>query len=145
MLWRWQDSSSSRTCTGSPDSFPRPASAASSAIPTPWSSPSSDAEKNGLLCLWPAPLDLLRPTAPPCPRPLLWRQAGLPRLLPSQSPLPAVPPREDRTPRMARRQSLLYQTLRLLRRPAVSRDTYQGSRRRTLPRLAYGQGSGQAV
>src|SRR5215472_11176488 len=62
--------------------------------------------KNGLLCLWSAPLDLLRPAAPPRPRPLLWRQAGLPRLLPSQSPLPALPEREDRTPGMARRQSL---------------------------------------
>ncbi len=69
------------TSIGSLGSILWPASMASLAIRSLWSSPSSGAEKNGLWGLWSGVCRVLRSKVTPCPRPLLWRQARLSRFL----------------------------------------------------------------
>src|SRR5712692_5759587 len=145
MLLRWPSSSNSTTSIASPVAFRTPRSGASTVILMPWLSPCAAAEKNGLLRLRASVLDPLRPAAAAGPRSLLWRQACLSRVLLTQGPMSAVRWREDRTVGLARRQSLLYQALRLLRGPSLPRNPHQGSGRGTLSPLADGQGSGQAV
>src|SRR5580700_2297021 len=134
-MHRWQNSNDSWTFTASPASSHGPPFAASSAIPWPSSSPLSAAEKNALWRLRASVSHLLRQTAPPCPRLGLWRQACLSRFPGAKGFLLRVWRSETRTDRLARRQPVLHQTLRVLRRPAVPRDYGQGSGRRSVPRL----------
>src|SRR5207253_2672043 len=145
MLSRWPNSSYSTTCIGFPVSYPCPESEAASVTPAPWLSPCSAVEKNALRRLRPGVSQPLRQAAPTGPRSLLWRQTRLSCLFPPQGPVRTVWGREKRTPGLAGRQSAVHQAVRLLRGPPLSPDTYQGSGRRTLPRLARRQGTGQAV
>src|ERR1700730_16650427 len=119
MLFRWPSSNTSTTSSDSLVSFPSPTSRASLAIPGPCSSSCAAAEKNGLWRLRARVSDLLRQATPPCPGSLLWRQTGLPRLLPAQGRVWAVRGREERTLGLAGRQPALHQAFRLLRGPAL--------------------------
>jgi hypothetical protein len=145
MLWRWQNSSCSRTSIDSPVSFPFPGFAGF--LVTLWRclSPSSAAEKNGMRRLWSSVSQLLRQAQTARPRSVLWRQTGVSRLPPAQSPVFTVREREERTAGLAGRQSAVHQAVRLLRGPTLSADHHQGSGGGTLPRLACRQGVGQAV
>ncbi len=125
ILCRWPTSSDSLTCTASLVSCPRPAFEASSVTPGRWSSPSSGAEKNAVRRLRASLLDLLRYPTSACPGSLVWRQAGLPRLLPAQGPVSAVRGREERTVGLAGRQPTVHQALRFLRRSRLCLDAHR--------------------
>src|ERR1700722_12652584 len=142
---RCQQHDNFATCTGSPDSYLGPPSTASLAAPGPSCSPSSAVEKNGLRLLRASVANLLRSTSAPGARPLLWGSARLSSLLHSPRPVLLVLRREDRTIGLAGQQSLLHQALCLLRGTTLPRLYYQGSGRGFVPRLANGQGAGQAV
>src|SRR5258707_5762924 len=120
MLYRWQNSSDSMTCTASLASFPSLGFGVSLVIRWQWLSRSTADEKNGLRGLRASVSDLLRQATPACPGSLLWRQARLPRLLPAQGPVWAVWGREERTARLARRQPAVHQAVRPSRARARS-------------------------
>ena len=117
----------------------------SSAIPTRGSSPSPGGQKNGLWDLRPGAARVVRPQAPPGPRPRLRRPADLPRARGPAGGLPALWRGEAGAARLAGRQSLLHQALRLLRGPALSGRADPGRGRGAAPRLAHRQGAGEAV
>ena len=110
-----QHHDNSATCTGSPDSRHGPPSMASLATRGPSFSRSSDVKKNALRLLRASVANLLRSTTTASPRSFLRRSTCLSRLLHSPRPVSLVPRREDRTSRLAGRQSFLHQALRLLR------------------------------
>src|SRR5581483_2455665 len=140
-----QNASDSWTSTGSPASFPSPRSGASSATLWPSLSPCNGVEKNALWSLRTSFPHLLRQTAASGPRPVLWRQARLSRFSGPQGLLLSVWRRETRTVGLARRQSVVHQTVCLLRGPALSCDHGHGSGRGLVPRLAFRQRTRQAV
>ena len=120
---RWQNSSNSTTSTASPASSPdrqgpgrlrRPAGGGHHPPPPP--------KKTVCGVCGQVVSDLLRQAATARPRPLLWRQARLPRLLGAPGPVPAVRRREERTLGLAGRQPALHQAVRLLRGPTLPRD-----------------------
>src|SRR3954447_388011 len=122
-----------------------PRSMGSSATRMRWSSRYVAAEKNALWRLWPRAEGLLRSAAPPRARPLLWRQAGLPRVLDAPGMVQAVRRREARGMGVVGGQPPVHQTVRLLRGQAVPGEYRPGHRRGTAPRLGDRQGAGQAV
>src|SRR5579862_6759102 len=132
-------------CTGSLGLNLWPVSMGFLAIRRRWFSPSSGAEKNGLRGLWAGLVGLLRPKATPSSRPFLWRQARLSRFLYSAGALSVVRGREDREFGLACRQSVLHQTVCLLRRTTLPRQLGQSRGRRIGFGLADGQGVGQAI
>ena len=141
----WANSDDFRMSTGSPASSPWLECGVSSVTLGPWSSRSAGAEKNSLRGVRDRVSRLLRPTAAPRARPLLWRQAGLSRALGSPGRLPSVWWREARAARLVGGQPALHQAVRLLRGPALPREHRPGDRRGTAPGLADRQGAGQAV
>src|SRR6478736_9175950 len=145
MLLRWQNSNCSRTSIAFLVSYPFPGSEGCLVIPWRWSSLFVVAEKNGLRRLRTSLSELLRQALPTCSRSLLWRQARLSRLPLASAAVYAVLGREDRTPRLARGQSTVHQAVRVFRRPPLSPNSLEGGGRGTVPRLARGQGAGQAV
>ena len=130
---------------GFPASSPVLESMASSATRMRWSSRCAAAEKNALRRVWPAAPGLLRSAAPAGARPLLRRQAGLPRVLDPPGRLQAVSRREARGAGVAGRQPPVHRAVRVLRRPAVPGGYRRGHRRGARPRLGDRQGAGQAV
>src|ERR1700730_14542405 len=110
----WPKSNDFKTSTASPASYPVPRFEASSGIPAPSSSPSTGAEKNALPGLRASLPHLLRQAVTPRPRPVLWLQTGVPRVLGAQDPVLRVRRRETRTLGLACRQPAVYQTLCLL-------------------------------
>src|SRR5215475_2793573 len=93
---------------------------ASSVIPKPASCSLSGAEKNTLRRLRHGGAGVLRPQGASGARPLLWRYAGLPGDQGPARMVSALWGGEAREGVLAGRQPLLYQTLRLLCRAAVS-------------------------
>src|SRR5713101_6686261 len=142
---RCQQRDSCATSIASQDLSLPPRCMGSLEIPTPWSLPSSGAEKNGVRSMWASVFGLLRSTATPGPGSFLWRQAGLSRLLHSPGPVPLVLCREERKSGLARRQSFLQQTFCLLRGTTLPGQFRQSSGRRVVLGLAHGQRAGQAV
>ena len=132
MLCAWPRSRNSSTSTDSPASVPRPRFGASSVIPGRRSSLCGAAEKNGVRRLRAGVSDVLRPAAPLCPRSRLWRQACLPRLLPTQGPVPTVWRREERTTRLSRRQPVLHPGARLVGQASSLAQQRTGRQARTL-------------
>src|SRR6266849_2141059 len=144
MLFRWRNSSCSMTSIASLASYLFPGFAAALATPGRWLSPSSAAEKNGVWHLWPSASCLLRPTATPGSRSLLWRQTHLSWLSTAPGQLLTVSGREERRLGLAGRQPAVHQAVRFLRGPTVSPNPHPRGSRGTLPRLARRQGAGQA-
>src|SRR6516165_2612782 len=107
--------------TGFPASNLILGSMGSSATRMRWSSRYVAVEKNALWGLWPRAQGLLRSSAPPRARPLLWRQARLPRVLDPPRLVQAVRRREARGIGVVGRQPPVHQALRLLRGQAVPR------------------------
>src|ERR671914_2609884 len=89
-------------------------------IPKPASCDWSGAEKNSLRRLWHGGAGVLRPQGTLGARPLLWRQAGLPGDRGPARMVSRLWSGEAREGALVSRQPLLYQTLRLLCRAAVS-------------------------
>jgi hypothetical protein len=145
MLWRWPISSDSLISIGSQASFLFPRFAASLVTPERWLSLFSAVEKNSLWSVWSRSFHLLRQAATLGPRSLLWRQTRLPRLPHSQGPVRPVWHREKRGVGLACRQPVLHPALRFLRGPTLPRDHGQGGGGRSVPGLACGQGTRQAV
>src|ERR1700682_1092984 len=133
MLLSWPNSSNWTTSTASLALFRKPGFGASLATAEQWLSLCVAAEKNDLSRLWRAILDLLRSSASAGTGSLLWRQACVPRLLSAQGRVSAVRGREDRALGLACRQSAVHQEVRVLRGTTLSRNSHQGSGRRTLP------------
>ena len=101
-----------------------PASMGSLAIRWRWFSPSSGAEKNGVRGMWAGIGNLLRPTAAPGSRPVVWRQARLSRFLYSAHAVSVVRRREVRKFGLACRQSVLHQTVCLFRGTTLPRRPF---------------------
>src|SRR5579871_5120985 len=125
MLLRWQSSSSSRTCTGSPVSCLFPTFAGCLASPERCCSRYDAAEKNAVWRLRSGVSQPLRQATTASPRSLLWRQTRLPCFPSPQGPVLAVRRREERRLGLAGRQPAVHQTLRLLRGPPVSSDYFK--------------------
>jgi len=142
---RCQNRDSFGMFTGSQDLSPWPPSMASLANRVPWSSRSSGVKKNGVRVLRASVGDILRSAAASRSRPLLRRQARLSGLLHSPGGLSVVRRREDRRPRLVGRQSVLHETIRLLRGTTLPGEFGQSRGRGVVPGLARGQGVGQAV
>src|SRR5712692_6095148 len=135
MISECEKSCGFRTRTGSPASAPQPSSGASLATPRHASCPCSAAEKNNLWRVRPIPARPLRQQAAVGPRPVLWRHPCLPGVRGSPRPVSPVWCRETGEAPLAGGQSLLHQTLCLLRRPPLPQlgDSRRGAR--TAPRL----------
>ncbi len=126
-------------------SFPKPTSMESLVILGRESCPCGGAEKNGLWSVWLFVQQFLRSTALGGARSVLRSDANLLGVGDAQSGLRQMPSRERRTVGLAGGQSVLHQTVRLLRRSPMSRLHDQGRSRRTAFGLEDGQGVGQAV
>ena len=98
-----------------------------------------DTKKNGLRGLWSRPLRLVRPQSPARPRQTLRRHADLPGGRDPAGLLPGLWDREAREAGVFGGQSVLHQTLRLLRRPTLSDIDHQGRGRGTESRLEHRQ------
>ena len=107
--------------------------------------PSVGAQKNGLRGVWAHAPHVVRPQDTPGARPALRRSADLSRRRGTARRLPPVRRREARTARLARGQSALHPALCALRGQAVPQCLDQGGGGRFAPRLARGQGDGQAL
>src|SRR5918995_1951394 len=120
-------------------------SPASSAIPSRASSPSPGGQKNGLWDVRPSAAGLVRPQVAPSPGSGLRRSADLPRCRGPAGGLPALWEGETGTARPPGPQTLLQQTVRLLRGPALSGLADPGRGQGTAPRLAHREGARAAV
>src|SRR5271167_693808 len=103
------------------------------------------AEKNGLRQVWAWVSKLLRPPAMGGPGFVLWPVADLPGVRTAAGGVPQVWQGEVRGFELAGRQSVLHQTVRLLRGATLSGRDHQGGGTRTGVGLEDGQGVGQAV
>ena len=123
---RCQQHDNFATCIASLDSHLWPRSMASLVTRGLSCSLSSGVEKNGLRPPRASVADLLRSATTPRARSLLWRSARLSRLLHPARPVSVVLCCEDRAVGLAGQQSVLHQTLCLLRgmRPAHSGSSW---------------------
>jgi hypothetical protein len=134
-----------RTRTGSPGFGRSTRSAACSVTPKRASCSSCAGEKNGLWCLWASAADLLRPQGSSGPRSLLWRYSCLPGDRGPTCLLPAMWYREARKAALVGRQSLLHETLCLLRGSALPVVDHSRCGAGTPSRLEDGQRAGDGV
>ena len=128
-----------------PGSDPTRPSPGSSAIPTPASSPSPGGQKNGLWDLRAGAGRVVRPHATARPGSRLRRPAHLPRRRDSARGVPALWHGEARAARLSGVQSLLHQTLCLLRGTAPSGLPDPGCGQGAPAGLAHGEGARAAV
>src|SRR5271157_798072 len=136
---------SSGMCTDSLALFPARRFMVYSGTLWQWSSRSPGGEKNGLWCVWPLVSKLLRQEGAADPRPVVRRQAGLPGRRAAASGLSELRQGEERDAGMARGQPALHEAFRVLRGKTVPLGDDQGRGAGVSPRLAHGQGAGEAV
>ena len=101
-------------------------SVVSSVIPKHVSSRWFGAQKNTLWCLWHAARQLVRPQDAAGPRSVVWRYAGICGTRHPARRVSALWQGEARAAGVSGRQSVLYQTLRLVRGSALCHGVGQG-------------------
>src|SRR2546422_6154077 len=120
-------------------------STASSVTLRPASFASCGGGKNTLWGLWARAEGLLRPQGAQAPRPVVWRYPGLPGGRGTTRAVSQLRSGEAGEAVLGGRQSLVHQTLCLLRRTPVSHGDYPRRGAGGASGLAGGQGIGQAV
>ena len=103
------------------------------------------AQKNRLQGMWSRALSLVRPHDQACARSVQRQHAGLSGVRGPSGAVSLLRQGEAGATRLPCRQSVLYKTVCLVRRSALSDQHDQRCGRRTQSGLAHGQGVGQAV
>src|ERR1019366_1029824 len=114
-------------------------------IRRPESSASIGGKKNGLRSLWPRASSLVRLQAAPSTRPAVWGHSDLSGAGDSTCRVQEMRQGETGEAGLARGESVLYETLRLLRGTALPCHDHQGRCSRNAPGLEDSQGVGDAV
>src|SRR3989338_4703024 len=130
---------------GSPDFIPSQVCKGFLETRRPALSCSSVAKKNEVRFLRDCPSELVRPEDPACSGPVVRGCADLSGAGDPTGLLSGVQGREAGETRLARRQSVLHEAIRLLCGETMPGDDDPGRGEGDPPRLAYGQGAGEAV
>ena len=145
MMSACENTDASTMRTAFPASDLARSSAGSSATPRLASSSWNGREKNSVWYLRGSASNVLRPQGAPGPRSSLRRYAGVPGDPGPPRPVQTVREGEAGGAGVSRRQPLLHEAVRLLRRPALPRCQHPRHRPGGAPGLAHGQGTGEAV